>query len=86
MAIYEPGVRNPPANTCTNLLDAASNSAYVGLIYAPAASINIPTRVGFRTEATGGVIADTITFSRQLPLIVFSPDYAPVTPAARLVS
>jgi Flp pilus assembly protein TadG len=86
IAIYEPGPANPPANTCANLMDAASNSAYVGLDYLPSASLDIPTRVGFRTEATGGIIADTITFSGALPLIVFSPSYAPVPPAARLVS
>ncbi|HEV2030047.1 MAG TPA: pilus assembly protein TadG-related protein [Candidatus Dormibacteraeota bacterium] len=86
IAIHEPGASNPPANTCANLLDAASNSAYVGLVYAPSAAINIPTRVGIRTEATGGFIADTISFSGPLPLIVFSRDYAPVPPAARLLS
>jgi Flp pilus assembly protein TadG len=86
MAIYEPGIANPPANTCSNLLDAASNSAYVGLIYTPSAAIDIPTRVGFRTEATGGIIADTIAFTGALPLVVFSSAYAPMPPAARLVS
>jgi Flp pilus assembly protein TadG len=86
IAIYEPGAGHPPANTCANLMDASSNSAYVGLDYLPSASLDIPTRVGFRTEATGGIIADTITFSGQLPLIVFSSAYAPSPPAARLVA
>ena len=87
IAVYEPGRAYPPANTCpTNLLDAASNSAYVGLLYTPSAGISLPTRVAFRTEATGGIIADTISISGQLPLVVFSTSYAPVPPAARLVS
>ncbi|HEV2033451.1 MAG TPA: pilus assembly protein TadG-related protein [Candidatus Dormibacteraeota bacterium] len=86
IAVYEPGLANPPANFCANLLDASSNSAYVGLLYTPTASISLPTRVAFRTEATGGIIADTISISGQLPLVVFSPAYAPVPPAAKLVS
>ena len=83
VAVYEPSTA-----TCTNpnLLDASSNSAYVGLLYTPSNILNIPTRVGFRTEATGGIIADTINFSGQLPLIVSSPAYSPVPPAAKLVS
>jgi hypothetical protein len=84
IAIYEPGAGHPPANTCANLMDAASNSAYVGLVYMPAASLDVPTRVGFRTEATGGIIANTISFSGTLPLIVSSPAYSPVPPAAKL--
>jgi hypothetical protein len=86
IVMYEPGAAFPPANICPpgNLLDAASNSAYVGLMYTPAADVNIPTRAAFRTEATGGIIADQITFSGQLPLIVSSPAYSPVPPAARL--
>jgi Flp pilus assembly protein TadG len=84
IAIYEPGFARPPANGCANLMDASSNSAYVGLVYMPAASLDIPTRVGFRTEATGGIIALTITFSGSLPLIVSSAAYSPVPPGARL--
>ena len=86
IVLYEPGRANPPANTCSNLLDAASNSALIGLFYTPSAAVDIPTRSAVRTEATGGFIADTITFSGTLPLVVFSSDYAPVPPAAKLVS
>jgi hypothetical protein len=86
IAVYEPGAAHPPVNSCANLLDAASNSAYVGLLYTPSASISIPTRIAFRTEATGGIIADTLSISGQLPLVVFSTSYAPTPPAARLVS
>jgi hypothetical protein len=84
IVLYEPGRANPPANTCSNVLDAASNSALIGLFYTPSAAVNIPTRLAIRTEATGGFIADTITISGALPLVVFSSDYAPVPPAARL--
>jgi hypothetical protein len=86
IVLYEPGRANPPANTCLNVLDAASNSALIGLVYTPSANINIPTRAAVRTEHTGGFIADTITFSGTLPLVVFGSGYAPVPPAARLVS
>ena len=86
IVIYEPGTANPPANSCSNSMDAASNSAYVGLVYAPSAAIDIPTKLGFRIEATGGIIADTILFSGALPTINFSSAYAPVPPAAKLVS
>jgi hypothetical protein len=87
IAVYENGVAYPPANNCiSNVLDAASNSAYVGLLYTPSAAISLPTRVSFRTEATGGIIADTIDISGQLPLVIFGSSYAPVPPAAKLVS
>jgi hypothetical protein len=84
MAIYEPGASNPPANTCSNVMGASTSSAYIGLVYAPAAAMSIPTSSGFRNEATGGVIANTITFSGQLPTITGSLGYMPVPPAARL--
>jgi Flp pilus assembly protein TadG len=84
MAIYEPGASNPPANTCSNVMGASTSSAYIGLVYTPAAAMNIPTSSGFRNEATGGVIANTITFSGQLPTITGSLIYMPVPPAARL--
>ena len=86
IVLYEPGRANPPANTCSNLLDAASNSALIGLVYTPSAAVNIPTRAAVRTEHTGGFIADTISFTGTLPLVVFSSDYAPSPPASRLVN
>jgi len=84
MAIYEPGLSNPPANTCANVMGASTASAYIGLVYTPAASMSIPTSSGFRVEATGGVIADRITFTGQLPTISGDPAYMPVPPASRL--
>ncbi len=84
MAIYEPGTSNPPFNSCANVMGASTSSAYIGLVYAPAASMSIPTGSGFRVEATGGVIADTVTFTGTLPTIAGSSSYAPVPPAAKL--
>jgi hypothetical protein len=84
MAIYEPGTGYPPANTCSNVMGASTASAYIGLVYTPAAAMSIPTSSGFRVEATGGVIADTVTFTGQLPTITGSSSYMPVPPAAKL--
>src|SRR6202011_3095491 len=79
IVIYEPGPGHPPANGCpNNLMDAATNCAYVGLVYMPAASLDIPPRLGFRTESTGGIIVNMLTFSGPLPLIVSSSAYSPV--------
>jgi hypothetical protein len=87
MAIYEPGVGAvEPENTCSNVMGASTASAYIGLVYMPAAALNIPTSSGFRTDATGGVIADTITFTGQLPTMTGNASFMPVQPAARLVN
>ena len=82
--VYEPGAAYPPANTCANVLGAAADSAWVGQIYTPSASLNVTKAATFRTEATGGLMADTISFTGQLPTIIYSSAYAPVPPAARL--
>lgn len=87
MAVYEPGLSAAETpNTCANVMGASTASAYIGLVYVPAASLNIPTSSGFRTDATGGVIADTITFTGVLPTMTGNAAYMPVPPAARLVS
>lgn len=86
MALYEPGAANPPANTCSNTLGAATDSAFIGLIYTPSAAITVQKASAFRTDEDGGLIADTITFTGQLPTIIGDPgDYGPVPPAARLI-
>lgn len=72
------------ANSCTNVMGAVENSAFIGLVYMPSAILNVPSNAGFRGEATGGVIADTIAFTSSLPTIIGSSAYAPVPPAARL--
>ena len=87
MAVYEPGLFAPEtANTCANVMGASTASAYIGLVYLPAASLNIPTSSGFRTDATGGVIADTITFTGVLPTMTGNSSFMPIPPAARLVN
>ena len=87
MALYEPGNRYPPANTCSNTLGAASDSAFIGLIYTPTASISIQKASTFRTDESGGLIADTLTFSGQLPPIIGDTvDYGPAPQASRLTS
>jgi len=87
MVLYEPGLSNPPANTCNNTLGAATDSAFVGLIYAPSASISVQKASTFRTDEGGGVIANTLTFSGQLPTIIGDTvDYGPVPQASRLTA
>ena len=86
LAVYEPGAGNPPANTCSNFLGAATDSAFVGLVYAPSAAITVQKASAFRTDEVGGVIAYTLTFGGQQPTILGDPaDYGPVPPAAKLV-
>jgi len=84
MSVYEPGNGSPPANTCANTLGAAGNSAYIGLVYAPAASISLTSPFVFESPSTGGLIASTVSFSGTMPTIVFNAAYAPVPPASRL--
>jgi Flp pilus assembly protein TadG len=85
IVLYEPGDAYPPANTCSNLMGAASDSAFIGLVYAPSASLAINKASTFRTDESGGVIADTISFTGQLPTVLGDPgDYGPAQPAARL--
>jgi Flp pilus assembly protein TadG len=87
MMVYEPGAGSPPANTCSNVLGAARDSAFIGLIYTPSAAITIKKASTFRTDEVGGLIADTITFTGQLPTILGdTADYGPVPPAGRLTS
>jgi Flp pilus assembly protein TadG len=85
LVVYEPGLGNPPANTCANSMGAATDSAYIGLVYAPASSITITKASTFRTDESGGIIANTISFSGQLPAILFDPDYTPIPPATRII-
>lgn len=86
MVIYEPGAAYPPANTCSNSLAAFSDSAFIGVIYVPSAALTVQKAAAFRTDDTGGIIADTITFNGQLPNIIFSTAFAPVPPATQLIN
>jgi Putative Flp pilus-assembly TadE/G-like len=86
IALYEPGAAYPPANVCSNTLGAATDSAFIGLVYTPAASITVNKASAFRTDEGGGVIAYTLTFSGQLPTIIGDTvDYGPVPQASRLI-
>jgi Flp pilus assembly protein TadG len=77
---------SPTSNTCTHTLGAAGNSAWIGLVYAPSASISNISSATFSSTGTGGIIADTVSFTGGLPSITFSALYAPVPPAARITS
>jgi Flp pilus assembly protein TadG len=81
VSVYE-----PPGNTCSNSLGAQSNSAYIGLFYAPGASISVTSPYIAEAAGVGGMIADTMTFTGTLPSIMFNATYAPVPPASRLIS
>jgi hypothetical protein len=52
----------------------------------PSASVTIQKASAFRTDETGGVIANTITFTSQLPTIIGNSAYSPVQPGAKLTS
>ena len=80
VSVYEPA-----ANACSNTLGAMSNSAFIGLVYCPSASISVTSQ--YVSEArTGGMIANTISFTGSLPDMTFNANYAPVPPASRITS
>jgi hypothetical protein len=79
MAVY-----SPPANGCALNLGAHGNSAYVGLVYAPAASVSVASFYSFEAGGVGGLIGRLVSFSGTMPAIRFNSGYAPVPPASRL--
>src|SRR6185437_16556495 len=81
MSLFEPA-----SNSCNNTLGGSSNSAFIGLVYCPSASINVISQNTFTASGTAGIIADTISFTGSLPTIYFDSSYAPVPPAARIIS
>jgi len=83
VVLYEPGPGNGPANTCSNVLGAAGNSALIGFLYAPSAAVSLPSSWLFESDGMGGLLADTLTITGS-PALAYDPDYAPVPPAARL--
>jgi len=85
VAVFEPGVFSPPANTCANTLGASSNSAFIGLLYMPSASVSVTSAYAFESAGIGGLLADTVSFSGSMPSIAYNPNYAPGPPASRLV-
>ena len=84
VSLFEPGAGTPPANTCANTIGGSKNSALIGLVYAPAAGVSVTSSDAFDSPASGGLLADTVSFTGSLPSIVFSAAYAPVPPASRL--
>ena len=86
VSLYEPGIGFPPANTCSNSLGATTNSAYVGLIYAPAAVISFVSPNVFEGPGTGGIVVGSLVFSESMPSIAYASIYAPVPPASRLTN
>jgi hypothetical protein len=80
LTLYE-----PPANAClSNTLGGAANSAYVGLVYAPSAAVSVTSPYSFEVAGTGGVTASTVSFTGNMPSIIYNASYAPVPPASRL--
>src|SRR6266566_4410796 len=83
LAVYGPGLANPPANTCSSTFGAASNSAYIGLIYLPAETVTVTSAYTFES-GSGGLIANVLVFIGSMPTITMNLGFAPVPPAARL--
>jgi Flp pilus assembly protein TadG len=84
MGVFEPGPASPPANVCANTLGATGNTALVGLVYAPSASVSVTSPYTFEASGVGGVIAASMSFTGSLPRVVFSSAFAPVPPAGTL--
>lgn len=74
----------PTGNTCGNAIGAHGNSAFIGLFYAPDASMSVTSAYVAEAPGTGGFMLGSITFSGSLPSITLSASYAPVPPAGRL--
>ncbi len=81
VAIYEPST-----NGCANSFGANENSGIVGLVYTPGASFSVIDADTFDVAGTGGLIANTVSFTGSLPQIAYSAAYAPLPFASRLVS
>jgi hypothetical protein len=80
IALYQPS-----GNSCSVTLGAQSNSAYVGMFYAPGAAIAMSSPYLAEAVGTGGTLAGSVSFTGTLPRLVYSSQYAPVPPAARLI-
>jgi Flp pilus assembly protein TadG len=83
ISVYEPGAGSPPVNNCANTIGAEDNAAFIGLVYAPSATISVQSAFSFETAAMGGLIASSISFSGN-PTLNYNSGYAPVPPASRL--
>ena len=76
---------SPAGNACADSIGGALDTAYVGLVYAPGASVTNTSDDTF-VGPMGGLIASSVTFTGALPAMSYSSSYAPVPFAARLVS
>src|SRR5712691_82094 len=83
IAVYGPGSNYPPANTCAAVVSASGNSAYMGLVYMPSASMAITSPYAFE-GGSGGLIANAVSFTGSMPTITINRGFTPVPPAARL--
>ena len=83
LVVYGPGSAYAPANTCAGVLSASGNSAYMGLVYMPSASMSITSPYVFE-GGSGGLIANSVSFTASMPTITLNKGFAPVPPAARL--
>lgn len=86
ISVHEPGTGSPPANTCSNTLGAQGNSAWIGLVYAPAATISVISPYIAEAAGVGGMMAAAMSFTGNLPSITYSAMYAPIPPASRLTN
>jgi len=84
LVVYAPGSAYPPANSCGAILSAGGNSAYMGLVCMPSASMAITSPYAFE-GGSGGLIANSVSFTGSMPTITINLGFAPVPPAARLI-
>lgn len=75
-----------PSNTCSNTLGANGNTAYIGLFFAPGASMTVISPYISEAAGVGGVLVSSVSFTGVLPSITYSSAYAPTPPASRLTS
>ncbi|MDQ6691515.1 MAG: Tad domain-containing protein [Candidatus Dormibacteraeota bacterium] len=74
-------VHEPATTTCTNTWSGKTNSAAIGLVYAPGAAFNLDSPAAL-TAPTGGVLAGTVSVNNSV--VTYDPAYAPLPPATRL--
>lgn len=80
IAAYE-----PTGNTCANYIGAHGNSAFIGLFYAPNATMTVASAYVAEAPGVGGLMLGSLSFTGTLPSITLNAAYAPVPPAARLI-
>ncbi|HKC19078.1 MAG TPA: pilus assembly protein TadG-related protein, partial [Candidatus Dormibacteraeota bacterium] len=61
------GVYESSGNVCANTIGASANTAYIGLFYAPSASIAVSSAYVAESPGVGGMIAASFSFTGSLP-------------------